>query len=90
MRDHVKSLFLIGSALVICPCHLPVTLSLVAALLAGTALGAFLLGNVWLVVAIFAAYFVGAFALGLRYLGQNDKTCRGADTQKGELDGKSI
>ena len=91
MWTRVKSFFLIGSALVVCPCHLPITLPLVAALLAGTALGAFLLNNVWLVVAISAVYFVGALALGLRYLSQNDKTCQIADDKKGELrNGKSI
>jgi hypothetical protein len=45
MWAKVKSCVLIGSALVVCPCHLPITLPLVTALFAGTALGAFLLNN---------------------------------------------
>ncbi len=90
MRN-LKGYFLIGSALVACPCHLPITLPFLTALFAGTALGAFLLDNVWLIVAISAAYFVGALVLGLRNLGQNDKTCEMADTQKGRLqNGKQI
>lgn len=64
MWAKVKSFYLIGSALVVCPCHLPITLPLVVALFAGTAFGAFLLNNGWLVVAISAAYFIGALASG--------------------------
>ncbi len=47
-----------------CPCHLVVTLPLLAGLLAGTALGQFLTHNTGLVYTGAAIYFVGALALG--------------------------
>ena len=78
----LKGYLLMGSARVACPCHLPITLPLLTALFAGTALGAFLLNNVWLVVAISTAYFIAALALGLRDLGQHNKTCQLADTEE--------
>jgi len=57
--------FLVISGMLACPCHLPVTLPL----LAGTALGAYALGHVPLVVAVLAIYFLVAFSLGFRLLG---------------------
>ncbi len=47
-----------------CPCHLVVTLPLLAGLLAGTALGNFLTHNPGLVYTGAGIYFVGALALG--------------------------
>jgi hypothetical protein len=47
-----------------CPCHLVVTLPLLAGLLAGTALGQFLAHNTGLVYTGAGIYFVGALALG--------------------------
>ncbi len=47
-----------------CPCHLVVTLPLLAGLLAGTALGNFLTHNPGLVYTGASIYFVGALALG--------------------------
>jgi hypothetical protein len=47
-----------------CPCHLVVTLPLLAGLLAGTALGNVLTHNTGLVYTGAGIYFVGALALG--------------------------
>jgi hypothetical protein len=47
-----------------CPCHLVVTLPLLAGLLAGTALGQFLTHNTGFVYTGAAIYFVGALTLG--------------------------
>lgn len=60
----LKGYLLLGSALVTCPCHLP----LIATLLAGTALGGFLREHAALLVLALGAYFVLALLLGLRLL----------------------
>ena len=51
-----------------CPCHLIVTLPLLASLLAGTALGSFLIRNTGLVYTIAGIYFVVALMLGVWFL----------------------
>jgi mercuric ion transport protein len=55
---------LIVSGIIACPCHLAVTLPLVAAPLAGTALGHFLIHNTGLVYTGATISLVGALALG--------------------------
>jgi hypothetical protein len=47
-----------------CPCYLIVTLPLLAALFAGTALGTFLTQQTGLLYTLTSIYFVGALALG--------------------------
>lgn len=71
----VRGYFFIVTGFLACPCHLPLTLPLLLALAAGTAVGAFLANNAWVVVEISAVYFVGALFLGLRYLGKSEPTC---------------
>lgn len=51
-----------------CPCHLIITLPLLTALLAGTALGSFLLHHTSLVYGGATIYFVVALVLGVRFL----------------------
>ena len=51
-----------------CPCHLIITLPLLASLLAGTALGSFLTHNTGLVTTLAGVYFVVALALGYWFL----------------------
>lgn len=51
-----------------CPCHLIITLPLLASLLAGTALGSFLTHNTGLVYTGAGIYFVVALALGYWFL----------------------
>ena len=50
------------------PCHLIITLPLLATLFAGTALGSFLSHNTGLVTTFAAIYFVVALALGYWFL----------------------
>ena len=51
-----------------CPCHLIITLPLLASLLAGTAVGSFLTRNTGLVATFAGIYFVVALALGYWFL----------------------
>jgi len=51
-----------------CPCHLIITLPLLISLLAGTALGSFLIRNTGLIYTGAGAYFVVALALGYWFL----------------------
>ena len=61
-----------------CPCHLIITLPLLASLLAGTTLGSFLTRNTGEVLTFAGLYFVVALALGAWFLfgpkRQNDET----------------
>ena len=61
----LKAYLLLGSAVVACPCHLPILL----VLLAGTGLGGFLSQNLGLVAVGLAGYFILALVLGVRLLG---------------------
>ena len=63
--------FFLVTGFIACPCHLPLTLPLLLAVTAGTAFGAFLANNLWLIGAATTIYFIGALALGLRYMTQN-------------------
>jgi hypothetical protein len=65
-----------------CPCHLIVTLPLLASLLTGTVLGSFLTRNTGLVYTIAGIYFVVALMLGAWFLfdpargsSKTDDTC---------------
>ncbi|GAC1433998.1 MAG: hypothetical protein PVS3B3_36900 [Ktedonobacteraceae bacterium] len=51
-----------------CPCHLIITLPLLATLFAGTALGSFLSHNIALVTTVATIYFVVALAMGYWFL----------------------
>ncbi|MEE9275137.1 MAG: mercury resistance protein [bacterium] len=55
---------LVGTAVVTCPCHLPIYL----VLFGGTALGAFLSENLALSFALLTVYFAFALLLGLKCL----------------------
>ena len=57
-------------ALVACPCHLVVTLPLLIALTAGTALGAFLRQNSALVFGVSTVLFVAGLYLAFRWMDQ--------------------
>ncbi len=73
--NNLKSTFFIVTGFAACPCHLPVTLPLLLALTAGTALGVILAENVWLIAAMMTIYFILALALGWRYLIRTEKEC---------------
>jgi mercuric ion transport protein len=63
-RRDWRGYLLIASALLTCPCHLPV----LAALLAGTAVGGLLTQHMGLLLVGLTAYFGLALWLGLRWL----------------------
>lgn len=65
-----------GVALVACPCHLVLTLPLLLSLAAGTALGAFLQQNTWLVYGVATVLFVGGLFLTFRWMDQPATTAR--------------
>ncbi len=56
------------TGLLACPCHLIITLPLLASLLAGTAVDSFLTHNTGLVTTFAGIYFVVALALGYWFL----------------------
>ena len=60
-------LWMIGS-FAICPCHLPVTLTILASLLGGTTLGAFLHENVIVAGVIITGAWAFGTVRGYRYL----------------------
>ncbi len=71
----LKGYILLITGFLACPCHLPLTLPLLLAVTAGTAIGALLASNIWLIVAVSTIYFVSALALGWRYVTQDEKAC---------------
>lgn len=64
----IGGLVLTVTGFLACPCHLIITLPLLASLLAGTALGSFLARNSGLVYTLAGVYFVVALALGAWFL----------------------
>ncbi|GAA5512480.1 hypothetical protein Dcar01_01194 [Deinococcus carri] len=65
---NLRAYLLLGSALLLCPCHLPVLLALVAGGLGGNVLAGFLGRSMPLVLALATGYFVFALWLGQRLL----------------------
>lgn len=61
----VRGYLALGGALLVCPCHLPI----LAAVLAGTGVGAFIAGNQSVLFPILGVAFAGLLVLGLRALG---------------------
>lgn len=59
---------------VACPCHLPITLPIAISLTAGTATGAWLTNNTFLLASIMTVIFLGG--LGLGYYWTNKKELR--------------
>jgi mercuric ion transport protein len=70
--SHVRAYLLLGSALLLCPCHLPLLLGLVAGGVGGSAFASFLSQNVALVAVFATAYFVFALWMGRRLLTRNE------------------
>jgi hypothetical protein len=54
--------------LLICPCHLPLTLGLMATVLSGTAVGAFLTGHPYTAGGVVTLAWVAATWRGFRYV----------------------
>lgn len=71
---NLRAYLLLVSALLLCPCHLPVLLAIVAGGVGSSAFASFLSQNMALVLAIATLYFVFALWMGRRLLTQ-DQTC---------------
>jgi mercuric ion transport protein len=67
-RTEARGIAWVIGSLVICPCHLPITLSLAATLLSGTALGALISGHPYLAGAAITAAWVAAMWRGIHHL----------------------
>ncbi len=81
-----KGYLMIISALLFCPCHLPI----LVAVLAGTAVGAALGDYQGLLVPVMAAYFVAALFIGVRWMtsAREDAACMSCEipASAGEMD----
>lgn len=71
MRKHIGVLVTI-TGLLACPCHLPLVLPLLLAVIGGTALGAWLTAHSGWLIALSTLYFIGALIVGLRLLTRSD------------------
>jgi MerE protein len=65
-------------AFVICPCHLPLTLWAIAALLSGTAAGALLHAHVYLAGAAISGVWLAATARGVHHFRTAARVCEQA------------
>lgn len=79
--EGVKKPFLIVTGFITCPCHLPFVLPALAALLAGTAAGAFIAENKGLLIALATVYFAGVVIYFVR-----GRKSGGPDTSAGALE----
>lgn len=57
-----------------CPCHLPLTLGVLTALLAGTSLGALLRDHTWIAGSLLTATWVLGTGYGFRLIRQANRT----------------
>lgn len=80
--NRVVGYVLTATALLACPCHLPFTLPLALGLLGGTAFGAALGTNTWLVVAGATIYFVAALGAGLYLLNRHTEEKAGSSRKR--------
>lgn len=82
----IAGYLLTATALIACPCHLPFTLPLALTLLGGTAFGAALGANTWLVVTGATIYFAAALGTGLYLLNRRtDGEKANAPWRRGKL-----
>lgn len=88
----VKQHWLLLSAVVLCPCHLPITLSLIAALAGGTTVGALLRGEqrLWIeagLAGILSVYMLGAISFWVWH--SNTKARQASEECEGCLEPQS-
>lgn len=76
MASRILGSLLAGTALLACPCHLPLTLPLLLAVLGGGSLGTVLTANTGLIVAAGGLYFVGALVAGFVLLSRHREQTR--------------
>ncbi|WP_034389027.1 hypothetical protein [Deinococcus sp. YIM 77859] len=85
---NLRAYLLLGTAMLLCPCHLPLLLGLLAGGVGGSAFARFLSQNTALVAALATAYFVFALWLGRRLLTRNNACPNpNANIQGGRRDG---
>lgn len=68
MWHTIRGLVVGAFAFMVCPCHLPLTLPLILALTAGTAVGGWLAHNSTLIYATSAVLFIGGLVLAGKWL----------------------
>lgn len=79
MPRTIGAYFLGATALVACPCHLPLTLPLLMAVLGGTSIGVLLSDNPLLVVVGASAYFALALTGAVWFLGRRSAAGAGGE-----------
>jgi cytochrome c biogenesis protein CcdA len=79
-----RGLAWVVGAFVICPCHLPITLGVFGALLAGTAVGAVFRGHVFLAGAVISLAWLAATWHGFRLMraGEQARDAAGRDASR--------
>ena len=65
--DRRGMVWIFGS-FVLCPCHLPITLAVVGALLSGTAIGAYITGHVWLTGIVLGVVWLAGTLHGFNWM----------------------
>ena len=70
-----RGLFWVLGAFVICPCHLPLTLWAIAALLSGTAAGALFHAHIYLAGGAISAVWLAASWRGVLYFRAASRAC---------------
>jgi mercuric ion transport protein len=68
MWNRIRGYVAAGVALILCPCHLVLTLPLFLSITAGTAAGAFLERNYYAVIVVSIIFFIGGLVLAIRWL----------------------
>ncbi len=64
----VRGVALLVVGFIFCPCHLPVTLAVLAAVFSGSAIGALLTGHPYVAGTLITLVWIGMTWRGLRYL----------------------
>ena len=68
LTQRIKGYALLATAVVTCPCHIPI----IAAIFAGSALGSVISAHYLLSFIILGLYFSGAIFYGMRLLARNE------------------
>lgn len=77
----------------LCPCHLPWTIGVLATVLGGTSLGVVVRDHTWLAGSLITAAWVGGTAYGFRLIRRAERAggaCRVRGSRRGRRSGTSI